>query len=39
MGVDISASFGNDYGSIANFEKENDVKLPEDIAAMLTSKG
>ena len=38
MGVDISASFSNDYGSIANFEKENDVKLPEDIAAMLTSE-
>ena len=35
MGVDIIASFHNDYESVADFEEENDVQLPEDIAAML----
>ena len=35
MGVDIIASFHNDYESVANFEQKNDIQLPADIAAML----
>ena len=35
MGIDIIASFHNDYESIADFEQRNDVQLPEDIAAMF----
>lgn len=35
-GIDIIASFQNDYESVADFEAENDVRLPEDIAEMLT---
>ena len=35
-GVDIIASFHNDYESIADFEQKNDLQLPEDIMAMLT---
>ena len=35
MGVDIIALFHNAYESIANFEQENDVTLPEEIVAML----
>ena len=35
-GVDIIASFHNDYKSVEDFEQRNNVKLPEDIAAMLT---
>ena len=38
MGINIIALFHNDYGSIANFEQENGVILPADIAAMLTSQ-
>ena len=34
-GVDIIASFHNDYESIEDFEQKNGVQLPEDIAAML----
>lgn len=34
-GVDIVALFHNDYESIEDFEQKNDVKLPEDIAAIL----
>lgn len=33
---DIVKEFQNIYGSIANFEQENDVKLPEDISSLLT---
>ena len=36
-GVDIIAEFHNDYESVADFERKNGVKLPEDIAAMLTN--
>ena len=36
MGIDIIASFHNDYKSVEEFEKKNGVQLPEDIEAMLT---
>ena len=35
-GIDIIAAFRNEYESVADFEQRNNVKLPEDIAAMLT---
>ena len=35
-GLDIVAAFHNDYESVSDFEQKNGVKLPEDIAAMLT---
>ena len=35
-GIDITAVFRNDYQSVAGFEKKADVKLPKDIAAMLS---
>ena len=38
MGLDISASFRRDNNSVAAFEQKIGVKLPEDIAAMLTEK-
>ena len=34
-GVDIIALFSNDYERIEDFEQENDLRLPDDIAAML----
>ena len=34
--ADIGAEFHNTYESIADFEQQNDIDLPEDIAAMLT---
>ena len=34
-GVDIVASFRNDYESIADFEQRNDIAVPADIAEML----
>ena len=37
-GVDIIASFHNDYKSIEDFERKNNVKLPEDIKALLIRK-
>lgn len=37
-GLDIIASFHNDYESVADFEKKNNVQLPKDIRAMLTQK-
>ena len=37
-GVDIVASFHNDYESIEDFEQKNSVQLPEDIKAMLTQR-
>ena len=37
-GMDIVASFHNDYKSVEDFEKKNDVQLPEDIEAMLTQR-
>ena len=36
MGVDIIALFRILYSNVANFEQEYGVKLPKDIAAMLT---
>ena len=36
MEIDIIASFRNDYKSVTDFEQKHNVKLPEDIAAMLT---
>ena len=35
-GVDIKAAFQNDFESAADFEQKNGIKLPPDIAAMLT---
>ena len=37
-GVDIVASFHNDYESVEDFEQRNGVQLPEDIKAMLTQQ-
>ena len=34
--LDIITSFCSDYESVEDFEQRNNVKLPEDIAAMLT---
>ena len=39
MGIDIVASFHNDYESVADFEKTHGVKVPEDIAALLSRNG
>ncbi len=36
MGVDIITLFHNAYASVDDFEQKHGVKLPEDIAAMLT---
>ncbi|MYD23335.1 MAG: tetratricopeptide repeat protein [Holophagales bacterium] len=38
LGVDIVASFRNDYKNIEAYERANRVKLPEDIANMLTQR-
>ena len=38
-GEDIIAAFRNDYESVADFEKKNDVNLPDDIAALLEGTG
>ena len=35
-GLDIIASFRNDYENAEDFEQKSNVKLPDDIAAMLT---
>ena len=35
MDFDIIASFQNDYKSVEDFEKKNEVTIPEDIAALL----
>ena len=35
-GVDIIASFQNDYENVADFEKKNGVQVPPNLAAMLT---
>ena len=34
---DVVSKFHNAYESIADFEQQNDIDLPEDIAAMLTA--
>ena len=36
MGVNIIQGFRNEYGSVPDFEDRNGVKLPADLAAMLT---
>ena len=36
MGMDIIALFRNACRTVEAFEKKNGIKLPEDIAAMLT---
>ena len=36
--MDIIASFHNDYESVEAYERRNRVKLPADIAAMLTER-
>ena len=38
LGVDIIASFRNDYKNVEAYERANRVKLPEDIATMLTQR-
>jgi tetratricopeptide (TPR) repeat protein len=38
MGIDIVALFHNDYKNVEAYERANRVKLPEDIAAMLTQR-
>ena len=38
MGIDIGASFQNDYESVEDFEAKNKVKVPEDIAALFQGK-
>ena len=35
LGVDIVAAFRNDYRNVAAFKRANQVKLPEDIAALV----
>ena len=35
-GVDIIASFQNDYENVADFEQKNGVRVPADLAEMLT---
>ena len=36
MGIDIVAAFHNAHGSVENFEVKHGVKVPEDIAALLS---
>ena len=36
MGIDLVASFHTDYESVADFEAEHGVQVPEDIAALLS---
>ena len=38
LGIDIIASFHNAYESVEAYERRNRVKLPTDIAAMLTQR-
>ena len=38
MGVDIIASFRNDYKNVKAYEQRHHVKLPEDIALLLTQR-
>ncbi len=39
MGFDIVAAFHNAYESVADFEAKHGVKVPEDIAALLSRDG
>ena len=36
MGTDIIVGFHNDYASVEDFEQKHNVKIPADIAALLT---
>ena len=36
-GVDIAAFFSSMFGSVSNFERHYHVRLPDDIAEMVTS--
>ena len=38
MGIDIGAFFQNEYKSVEDFETKNEVKVPEDIAALFQGK-
>ena len=38
MGMDVIASFRNDYKDVEAFEKQHRVKLPEDIVLLLTQR-
>ena len=38
MGFDIIAAFRNDYKNVEAYQRANRVKLPEDIATMLTQR-
>ena len=38
MGLDIVAAFRNDYKNVEAYQRANRIKLPEDIAAMLTQR-
>ena len=38
MGLDITAAFHNEYKNVEAYERANRVKLPEDIALMLTQR-
>ena len=38
-GADIVALFHNDYKNIEDFETKNEVRVPEDIAALLRRNG
>ena len=38
LGMDIIAAFRNDYKNVEAYERANRVKLPEDIATMLTQR-
>ena len=38
MGEDVIISFHNNYESVADSEQQNNVKLTEDLAAMLTQE-
>ena len=38
MGIDIIAAFHNTYESVEAYQRANRIKLPEDIASMLTQR-
>lgn len=38
QGVNLTASFHNDYESVADFEQKHNVQLPEYIVSMVTKQ-
>ena len=36
MGVDIASTFCDDFGSVTEFERKNNLEIPKDIAIILT---